>query len=189
VRILHLLTKRGLVLGNLVLAVVFILVAVAAIRPLLSGGPQLRLAVNAREALNSGQAPEAGQGAAMLDEYARIIESNNVFSAKMPKPEKPTPPPPPPPRDPSWELAGTWSPEPGTWEATIKDASRPRGQQELVAREGTRFHLRQYDVVVTEVTAQQVRFEIHTKEHGHPFERVLTREGVSVVDSGQSDRR
>jgi len=111
----------------------------------------------------------------MSGEYLRVIRDNNIFRAKVlaPPPPPPDVKPPPPLKEPPWELGGIWEPEPGVFEATIYDTSKKRGQQTLVVREGNRFL--EYDgvVVITEVTADYVRYEIRDDKYNRDIERFL----------------
>jgi len=126
----------------------------------------------------------------MEHKYFEVIRNNNVFTAKVPKPPpKPKPVKPPPPlKEPPWKLAGIWLPvPPDTYEATIIDSSKKPGRQELVVRTGRRFL--EYDgvVLITEVTADYVRYEIQDAKNNRVVERFLPPEAARTAKALQKD--
>jgi hypothetical protein len=172
---MQILTKRNLLLGNVLLGLVFALVAYSAVRPLLRPGVVVETAAKGPAATPVGETFEAEKEhhLAMRDEYASVIIGDNIFLAKVPPPppEKPKPEQIPALVKPQWELAGTWEPEPGVWEATLRDK---RKKEELVAREGTRFP--EYSIVITEVTPDYVRYEIREEKYNRITELFVPEE-------------
>ncbi len=171
---MRILTKRNLLLGNAVLGLVFAVVAFCAVRPLFQAGVKIEVARTSRDQSPAGrtQHAEKEHHLAMLNEYTRAIKGNDIFVAKVPKPEPPKKVVKAPPlKEPPWTLAGIWEPESGIWEATIIDKSKRRGSQELVARVGSRFA--EYMVVITEVTSDYVRYEIRDEKYNRIVERFL----------------
>jgi len=188
-RLPQLLTRRRLLLANLALGVLFVLAAFHAAWPLVSGRPQAWLAQVLEPPT---QAPVAGDkpvAQPLLDEYACVIMGNDIFISKVADDKGPPPPPPPPPPNPRWSLAATWSPEGNVWETVISDTSSPRAPRELAARKGMRFRYGDCVILITQVTEDFVRFEIHSREHDHPFERILTWSGVvEAVGASENGR-
>jgi hypothetical protein len=170
---MRILTKRNLLLGNVVLGLIFALVAYSAARPIL--WPR-RVSASLEEISQQSTADvtleaEKQHHADMLREYPLVIGANDIFVAKVPKPKVEAPVVKPPPlKEPRWVLAGTWEPEPGVFEATIIDNEK-RPPKELVARKGTEFL--EYQVVITEVTADYVRYEIRDDKYNRVVERFL----------------
>lgn len=170
----RLLRPRTLVLGNVILGGIFVLAVVSAVIPLMARPGGIAWVRDT----GGGSRTGAGEPVriAMLDDYARVITLNDVFVAKALR----RGPPPPPPEDPKWELVGTWSAEDETWQAIIRDARRPARGGELAARAGSRFRQSDCVVVVTEITRDFVRFEMHSPQHERPFKRILTSTGIGV---------
>jgi hypothetical protein len=179
---MEMLTKRNLLLGNLVLGLIFALAAYAAARPLFTSSVQTA-PPQENEAVGTGGATldaEKEHHRSMLNEYPRVILGNNIFVPK-------TPGRPPPPNGgveikvPPWELVGTWNPDGRgrIWEATIKDKSKKPGYQELVVREGDRFV--EYMVVITGVTRDYVRYEIRDEKRDRVVERFLPPEAARLA--------
>ena len=170
---MRVLTKRNLLLGNAVLGLIFALVAYSAVRPLLFP----RTVSTSLEEISEQSVAEVTLEAEkdhhkeMLTKHLRVIPINDIFAAKVPKPKvEPPRVKLPPLKEPRWVLAGTWQPEPGVFEATIIDRSK-RPPKELVARKGAEFL--EYQVVVTEVTADYVRYEIRDDKFDRVVERFL----------------
>jgi len=178
---MQILTKRNLLLGNLLLGLIFALVAYSAVRPLLKPGVVVGEESNGPVVADVSATLDAEKAhhLAMREEYALVIIGDNIFAAKVPKAkEKVTPPPPPPPvKKPPWQFVGAWEPEDGVWEATIRDT---RTKQELVAREGKRFP--EHMVVVTEVTSDYVRYEIREAKYNRVTEVFLPEEAGRGVE-------
>jgi hypothetical protein len=178
---MQILTKRNLLLGNLLLGLVFALVAYSAVRPLFSPAVVPEKITEGPVTTQVGQTLDAEKEhhQAMRDEYASVIMGDNIFLAKVAKPvEKgPDKPPPPPVQKPQWEFLGTWEPETGVWEATIRDQ---KTKKELVAREGTRFP--EYSIVITEVTRDYVRYEIREEKYNRVTEVFLPEEAGRSVE-------
>ena len=158
---MQVLTKRNLLLGNAVLVLAFLAVVYAACRPLLWAGPVITLA---GDDTVEAAGPDTLQAQIehyknMKDDYPRVIRGNNVFAAKVEKVEKP-----PtavrlaPLKEPRWELVVIWEPEPGAFEATVIDEEKRPGENELILVTGKRFP--EYNVEITEVTRDYVRYEI-----------------------------
>jgi uncharacterized protein YggL (DUF469 family) len=184
---MRVLTKRNLVLGNVVLGLVFALVAYSAIRPLLWPRTVVaNLEVSSQEA--SSDVTLAAEKKAYEDkenEYPRVILSNNIFAAKVPKPKERKPVVTPPPiQVPNWTLAGIWEPDPGVFEATVIDKSK-RTPTELVMRKG--MEILEYQVVITEVTADYVRYEIRDKEFDRVVEQFLPESARRTAGPRQKD--
>ncbi|MBN1916392.1 MAG: hypothetical protein JW889_00670 [Verrucomicrobia bacterium] len=188
-RICRLLTRRRLILANLALGVAFVLVAVDAACPLVKRPSSIVEAAD-RPAEAASSLVRAPVRVAMLDDYTRIMTINDIFARKALWPPPPPPPPPPqPPKDPNWTLVGLWEVQDGVWRAAIFDrAIRPRGQDVTVG-EGARLRARDYGVIITEVTRDSVRFEIHPDAHTFVYQRTLTWSGIRAVDNGPEARR
>jgi len=185
---MELLTKRNLLLGNLVLGLIFALAAYAAARPLFTSGvrpvpPPEDLAVTTGSATLDA---EIDHHRAMLEEYPRIILGNNIFVPKTPQTRTVTPTTHIV-KEPPWELVGTWNPDGQgrVWEATIKDKSKKPGYQELVVREGDRFV--EHMVVITEVTRDYVLYEIRDEKYDSVVERFLPPEASAIAGGNQKD--
>ena len=180
---MEMLTKRNLLLGNLVLGLIFALAAYAAARPLFTSGVQTAPPPKDLAVDTGGATLEAEKAYhdSMLDEYPHVILGNNIFVPKTPQVGGGEGPPPPVIKEPPWELVGTWNPDGRgrIWEATIKDKSKKPGYQELVVREGDRFV--EYMVVITEVTREYVRYEIRDEKHGRVVERFLPPEAARLA--------
>jgi hypothetical protein len=171
---MQVLTKRNLLLGNVVLVLAFLAVVYAACRPLLSPSPLITpgddeiVQVAGPETLKAQIKHHTG----MKDNYPLVIRGNNIFAAKVEKPpEVVTPPKLPPLKEPRWELVLIWEPEPGVFEARVLDHEKRPPDNELVLVNGKRFG--EYAVEVTEVTEDYVRYEIRDEKHGRVVERFL----------------
>lgn len=180
---MEMLTKRNLLLGNLVLGLIFALAAYAAARPLFTSGVKT-VPPQEDQAVNTGGATldaEKEHHRSMLSEYPHVILGNNIFVPKTVGPIRPPPNGGRPIKEPPWELVGTWNPDGlgRVWEATIKDKSKKPGYQELVVREGDRFV--EYMVVITEVTREYVRYEIRDEKHDQVVERFLPPEAARLA--------
>ncbi len=186
---MEMLTKRNLLLGNLLLGLIFAAAAYAAARPLFTSGVKPALPPDDL-AVATGSATleaEIDHHRAMLEDYPRIILGNNIFVPKTPHTATTVGPPPPPLKEPPWELVGTWNPDGQgrVWEATIKDKSKKPGYQELVVHEGDRFV--EHMVVITEVTREYVCYEIRDEKHDRVIERFLPPEASAVAGGNQKD--
>ncbi len=108
----------------------------------------------------------------MKDAYPLVIRGNNIFAAKVEKAAGPVVVAKLPPlKEPRWELVLIWEPEPGAFEARVLDQEKRPPDNELVLVAGKRFP--EYNVEVTEVTADYVRYEIRDETHGRVVERFL----------------
>lgn len=188
---MEILTKRNLRLGNLLLLLIFTWAITSAVRPLLQAEVQLEELeeVSVRSGSESTLGVEKERHRSMDEEYFRVIRYNNIFMAKVITPPPPPPPvkPPDPLKEPPWKFGGIWEPEPGVFEATIIDTSKKPGQQELVVREGKRFL--EYDgvVVITEITADYVRYEIRDDKFNRVIERFLPPEAARTAKKLQKN--
>jgi len=186
---MQILRKRNLILGNLVLGLVFALVAYSAVRPLFKASLDLTGIEDVQVVSSQGRTleQESEHHLAMRTEYPKYIIGNDIFVAKVPKPPPPkikvTPK--PPLVKPNWSLAGIWEPDPGVFEATIIDKSRKPGEQELIAHEGDRFT--KHMVVITEVTADYVRYEIRDTKYDRVVEQFLPPEAARTANKLQKD--
>jgi hypothetical protein len=170
------LSRRRLVLANLVLGALFVLAAICAARPFIARpGDVVGAARLAPGRSSSAEAPLVRL--ATLDEYRRMITLNDVFAPKVSRPPV-VPPAERAPEDPKWTLVGAWEADDGGWQAAISDTSPRQKAQELVVREGTRLRTGGYAAVITEVTEDFVRFEICSSKHRYVYERVLTWSGI-----------
>ncbi|MBN1916393.1 MAG: PDZ domain-containing protein [Verrucomicrobia bacterium] len=173
---MRILTKRNLMLGNMALGFIFLLVAFFAVRPLFQAGGAIDVVT-----VGGGGPPRTGSGMeaereryeAMKSQYPQVIGVNNIFVPKVPKPavvvvaKKLDPLVPPP-----WTFVGAYSPdgEGKTWIAYIREGAarnprdpRPTTAEDIRVEVGQRFP--KYMVVITEVTADYVRYEIRDDEN------------------------
>jgi hypothetical protein len=182
------LTKRNLLLGNVVLVLIFLAVAYAACRPLWRGGVKVETAGPVAVETTGPDTVQAqiDEYKNKKDDYPRVIEGNNIFIAKVEKPperraEKPLEPL----KEPPWILVNIWEPTPGVFEATISDRQDPRRPKELVVVKGDRFP--QYQVEITEVTEDYVRYEIRDDATGRVIERFLPPSAASTAGPLEKD--
>jgi len=192
---MQILTRRNLRLGNLLLLLLFTVAITSAIRPLLRAEVEIEALETAPVDRGSELTllAEKEHHRSMEREYLEVIRNNSIFLAKVPKPPpKPKPRPKPKPlKEPPWKLVGMWVPEPlehpDVYEATIFDTSKRAGKQELVVRTGRRFL--EYDgvVVITEVTADYVRYEIQDAKNSRVVERFLPPEAARTATALQKD--
>lgn len=150
---MQLMTKRNLLLGNLVLLLAFLGVAFAAAWPLIEGGANVQLIADT-DVDQGGSDPrkEIEDYKAMADVYPRVITLNDLFVPKVPFEKAPEIKVDYPPYDPpKWELVGIWRPEGTYYEANVEDKKRP---DTLRIRKGARFP--EYKLIVLDVTKDQV---------------------------------
>ncbi len=185
---MQVLTKRNLLLGNAVLVVAFLAVVYAACRPLL--WPRAEIAL-VREDVVEVAGPDTLQAqidhhTKMKGDYPLVIRGNNIFAAKVKKATGPVVVAKLPPlKEPRWELVVIWEPEPGVFEARVIDKEKRPPDNELILVTGKWFP--EYDVHVTEVTADYVRYEIRDTKHGRVIERFLPRSAAETAGKNWSE--
>jgi hypothetical protein len=174
---MQILTKRNLLLGNAVLAFIFLLVAFLAVRPLLraGGATDAGPVVGGGTADSSGMQAEVAHHKQMATLYPRVIAIDNIFVRKALKeavkvePRKLQPLVVPP-----LTFVGAFDPdgEGKKWIAYVRDSSvKTPGMEEFQIEVGKRFP--KYMVVITEVTADYVRYEIRDDENFRREEHFL----------------
>ena len=188
---MQILTKRNLLLGNAVLGFIFLLVAFLAVRPLLraGGATDAGPVVGGGTADSSGMQAEVAHHKTMATLYPRVIAIDNIFVRKALKEAvREKPPELKPLVVPPWTLVGSSNPdgEGKEWVAYVRDSSeKTPGQQEFQVEVGKRFP--RYMVVITEVTADYVRYEIRDDENFRREEHFLPPDAKTGAAQLQTD--